>query len=217
MKPGHSEYASDEHQEIAKSIICSTPFSAAEFFKDSPWLKIPEHRKAEITIQPLYPRFGLLGGTSKATRPSKLAALAAKRKQQVNEQSGETPVNTTARSDDYTAHLNKLRISKSPHATSNIESPHDPNQGADVHMFGDEEPKASERIKVENDRSTLVEPDIRGRPSPFASIMTSQTADKDLQNSSDLLSTALLSKLFDFTEPSPDDIVTKAQNVKGRP
>ena len=52
-----------------------TGFSAAEFFRDSPWLNVPSHRKADITVEPLYPRLGLLGGA-----PSKLAALAAARK-----------------------------------------------------------------------------------------------------------------------------------------
>ncbi|KAL4788319.1 P-loop containing nucleoside triphosphate hydrolase protein [Aspergillus varians] len=59
-----------------------THFSAAEFFRDSPWLNIPAHRKADILIEPLYPRLGLLGGAPEngGGKMSKLAALAAARK-----------------------------------------------------------------------------------------------------------------------------------------
>jgi elongation factor 1 alpha-like protein len=56
-------------------------FSAADFFRDCPWLNVPSHRKADIMIEPLYPRLGLLGGAPEAAgKPSKLAQLAAARK-----------------------------------------------------------------------------------------------------------------------------------------
>ncbi|KAL4803728.1 hypothetical protein BDV18DRAFT_162738 [Aspergillus unguis] len=57
-------------------------FSAAEFFRDTPWLNVPAHRKADILVEPLYPRLGLLGGAPEngGGKVSKLAALAAARK-----------------------------------------------------------------------------------------------------------------------------------------
>ncbi|KAL4869089.1 hypothetical protein BDV12DRAFT_88902 [Aspergillus spectabilis] len=57
-------------------------FSAAEFFRDAPWLNIPAHRKSDILVEPLYPRIGLLGGAPEngGGKMSKLAALAAARK-----------------------------------------------------------------------------------------------------------------------------------------
>lgn len=56
-------------------------FSAADFFRDCPWLNVPSHRKADIMVEPLYPRLGLLGGAPEAGgKPSKLAQLAAARK-----------------------------------------------------------------------------------------------------------------------------------------
>ncbi|KAI9771386.1 MAG: Hsp70 suppressor, GTPase facilitates ribosomal subunit dissociation [Geoglossum umbratile] len=71
-----------------------------EFFQDSPWLNIPLHRRGEIVIEPLYPRGGLLGGSSSSTgaptpnarggKMSKLAALAAARKKEHGKMPGET-------------------------------------------------------------------------------------------------------------------------------
>ena len=65
----------------------SGQFSAAQFFQDSPWLKIPSDRCGEILIEPLYPRLGLLGGASTggAGKPSKLAQLAAARRKKQSE------------------------------------------------------------------------------------------------------------------------------------
>ncbi|KAG8532695.1 uncharacterized protein KY384_002572 [Bacidia gigantensis] len=75
--------------EIASSYpvvpVCRVPFSAAEFFRDAPWLNIPLERRGEITVEPLLPPCRLLGGSSKegsAPPRSKLAALAAARKRE---------------------------------------------------------------------------------------------------------------------------------------
>ncbi|OJZ90877.1 hypothetical protein ASPFODRAFT_153781 [Aspergillus luchuensis CBS 106.47] len=63
-------------------------FSAADFFRDAPWLNIPAHRKADILVEPLYPRLGLLGGAPENSgKLSKLAALAAARKKKEGEKS----------------------------------------------------------------------------------------------------------------------------------
>ena len=59
--------------------------STSNFFRDAPWLNIPEDRKSEITCISHGPRSGLLGGSSAGSnsRPkSKLAALAAARKKE---------------------------------------------------------------------------------------------------------------------------------------
>ncbi|KAJ6095683.1 Translation elongation/initiation factor/Ribosomal beta-barrel [Penicillium sp. IBT 16267x] len=67
-------------------------FSAADFFGDSPWLNIPSHRKADILVEPLYPRMGLLGGAPEAGgKVSKLAALAAARKQKEGNKASSPP------------------------------------------------------------------------------------------------------------------------------
>ncbi|KAJ5785034.1 Translation elongation factor EF-1 subunit [Penicillium pulvis] len=67
-------------------------FSAADFFRDSPWLNIPSHRRADILVEPLYPRMGLLGGAPEAGgKVSKLAALAAARKQKEGNKASSPP------------------------------------------------------------------------------------------------------------------------------
>ncbi|OJJ45509.1 hypothetical protein ASPZODRAFT_119957 [Penicilliopsis zonata CBS 506.65] len=74
------------------SSACAVPFSAAEFFRDSPWLNVPEHRKADIIVEPLHPRLGLLGGAPEAGgKVSKLAALAAARKKKESEKVAASP------------------------------------------------------------------------------------------------------------------------------
>lgn len=70
----------------------SAHFSAADFFRDCPWLNIPSHRRADILIEPLYPRLGLLGGAPEnGGKLSKLAALAAARKKKEGEKASSTP------------------------------------------------------------------------------------------------------------------------------
>ncbi|KAJ5835595.1 Translation elongation/initiation factor/Ribosomal beta-barrel [Penicillium robsamsonii] len=71
-------------------------FSAADFFRDCPWLNVPSHRKADILIEPLYPRLGLLGGAPEnGGKLSKLAALAAARKKKEGEKAPSLPETST--------------------------------------------------------------------------------------------------------------------------
>ena len=105
----------------ATSRTCSEPFSAAEFFKDSPWLSVPPDRRAEILIEPLYPPGRLLGGSSQGgSKMSKLAALAAARKKKENEKSATNdikPANTSV------ALLDKLSINSSSRDSVPEQSP----------------------------------------------------------------------------------------------
>ncbi|KAL9103983.1 MAG: hypothetical protein Q9163_001045, partial [Psora crenata] len=65
--------------------LFSEPLSAADFFKDSPWLNVPRYRQAQILVEPCYPPGRLLGGSSRqegGPPKSKLAALAAARRKE---------------------------------------------------------------------------------------------------------------------------------------
>lgn len=75
----------------APNLSTEAHFSAADFFRDCPWLNVPVHRKADITIEPLYPRLGLLGGAPKDGKVSKLAALAAARNKNKDDTKAEAP------------------------------------------------------------------------------------------------------------------------------
>lgn len=101
---------------------CSIPLSAVDYFRDSPWLDVPLHRRAEITIEPLYPRGRLLGGSSTGGSPkvSKLAALAAARKKKDNaEATGATP---KLQSTTSVALLDKLSGNRKPNESIAKES-----------------------------------------------------------------------------------------------
>lgn len=81
-----SSYPIDDNTTQAVIPRCSVPFSAAEFFRDTPWLNVPQHRRADIIVEPLYPRLSLLGGAPpQEGKMSKLAALAAARKKKNSE------------------------------------------------------------------------------------------------------------------------------------
>ena len=106
---------------IPSPTTCSQTahFSAAEFFRDSPWLNVPAHRKADILVEPLYPRMGLLGGAQESNgKVSKLAALAAARKKKEGEKqpAGATPpaaaAATTSPSVDKTPELSSTEQPK---------------------------------------------------------------------------------------------------------
>ena len=72
-------------------------FSAADFFRDCPWLNIPSHRKSDILIEPLFPRLGLLGGAPEnGGKLSKLAALAAARKKKEAEKTSLPEASTSS-------------------------------------------------------------------------------------------------------------------------
>ena len=71
---------------------CAYKHSAAEIFKDAPWLNIPGDRFSHILVEPLYPPGRLLGGASTSGgKMSKLAALAAARRKEKSEKDNETP------------------------------------------------------------------------------------------------------------------------------
>lgn len=87
----------------APSYLPAAHFSAADFFRDSPWLNVPTERNVDIMVEPLYPRLGLLGGAPESGgKISKLAALAAARKKKEGEKATSTPTPTpTPTPDDF--------------------------------------------------------------------------------------------------------------------
>ena len=213
--------------------------SMADFFSDSPWLDIPPERAGEILIKPLHPQYGLLGGASKSDSApkSKLAALAAARRAKENRkpEEGGMPTSSVAlldklegisqawkpdRKPDFSTssqpkcvteakpQLRKypLRRPKDTNGSRKSSSPEPPAMTA----------KAESMLAVEE----KVESVPIAAPSTFARTMfglIDRTEDSDLQSFDQHATQAFANCTeFDFTGPSPDDIVLDAQNSKNK-
>jgi elongation factor 1 alpha-like protein len=212
------------------------PHTAKSFFQDCPWLNVPSHRRAEILVKPVLPRFGLLGGSSTGEgKMSKLAALAAKRRQKENEKRQDPAADTETVVGDFVSSLRKLRDTTrndpdSPKGRSlqplqdfGFSSPREHSQRRDSLKQILSSPKQEENNRrSENvdarEQSQFEEDlaDLRAKPSSFAQTLTEcqdQASFFPLESST--FPNGPLVSPFDFTKPSPDDVVLKAQNCKG--
>ena len=186
-------------------------------------MRIPDHRRAEIIIEPLYPRLGLLGGASNTGKLSKLAALAAKRRQKESDRGSVETTTNAETQEHYLSSLEKLRISQTaknkpePTAAKDFQPTERPaSENSQI---------APERVVREPEKPALgdttdaaleVDQNLRGQPSAFASIMTNHDTENSLSASREVFCAGANAKSFNFAEPSPDDIVTKAQTATGR-
>ncbi|KAK2770434.1 Hsp70 suppressor, GTPase facilitates ribosomal subunit dissociation [Emmonsiellopsis sp. PD_33] len=224
---------------------CAEHFSVVDFFKDSPWLNVPAHRKAEILIEPLYPRLGLLGGAPESSgKVSKLAALAArKRKDQEKKGAGESGAEASSAPSDgaKVSLLDRLAVNGKAQGAAPPKTARLPIRS------GSRVPKPSSPAKVEEAvpsetassatkrKATISEqpetrpsklPDLRAEPSSFAMVIVGAAA--GVQNNSiqprpisqdiDVMNFFGVDRTeaFTFTEPSPDDVVMNArESAKG--
>ena len=146
---------------------------------------------------------------------SKLQALAAKRRQQAAQKSTSTEPDQPSAAHDYTQSLNKLRISQAKAAAKkgNEAAPVSdadtamPDAGQDAAGHG-----ADVEKKKDEEEEVVANQNLRGRPSAFASILTNPTPSLAFGSSSFSMDSERHPKAFDFAEPSPDDLVSKAQN-----
>ncbi len=226
--------------ELGPIISCcsSSLPSAADFFKDSPWLDIPIERRGEILIEPLYPRGGLLGGSSSqgTGKISKLAALAAarKKKDQGRSQDGSSGASNTS-----VALLDRL----SGKAKSTSETPGRPSSETQISKDRKQEPIPahsdplySARIRkcsVPNEEEKVAEvletpatefQELKqlvvvpvAAPSMFAKVMFGM-ADAVYERQSKRMKRIIFAlpqgpdaEINPFAGPSPDDEVSRAQ------
>lgn len=223
-------------------------FSAAEFFRDSPWLNIPSHRKADILVEPLYPRLGLLGGASEGSgKVSKLAALAAARKKKEGERASPAPTSPAAKEGPAEAPAeargNPLSLRErlsvangKPKPSERVQSPRSVGKGTRSRQpilqkqptLEINKPRGKPEPQVEQPAkeviSQLIEQpkaNIRAPPSTFAAIIVGDATRPQMTEPSRLHSNATdllkiygqdLTETFDFSGPSPDDVVTNAQS-----
>ena len=221
-------------QEQVVAAEAPTNVTAGTFFADSPWLKVPLERQALISIEPRYPRGGLLGGSSKeAPKTSKLAALAAARKKKALETSSseDKPPSTSV------ALLDKLGKTKNQETRSSEvpseqagtgsrpttsflrQRKHPSKQGVQLR----EEPRVEK-----GPSAPIIPPELPAEesvgaianPSSFAATMLgshridtlsslSTTSYNPFQLNCDLNE----ANFNPFAGPSPDDIVAKAQSA----
>jgi elongation factor 1 alpha-like protein len=203
--------------------------SASDFFKDTPWLNVPIHRRGDIFIEPLCPRGGLLGGSSK------LAALAAARKRKQEEaKAASTPQNSgaadNAETDRAVALLDRLKVKDNPKDASAANSrPSEPSytQKPGQMRHPPRRKKSPSPPLVQKEEDSMADPiqepvaavpDIRAPPSTFAATMFGALNPGIPVRSSEgsLFSIPLYrakqpADNDPFAGPSPDDIVTNAQ------
>lgn len=216
-------------------------------------MNVPLHRRAEILVEPLYPRLGLLGGAQEGSgKMSKLAALAAARKKREAEKQGEAAGNS--QSGGSGAHsppedqrstsvslLDRLASNTKPpvHAQSKPIRPL-PKKGGSIVNHETEQTRRSSDTKaketggplppssnpkakissVDQRISTPKVANLKAEPSAFAITITGgrnlNTTIKDSHISQNINVVSFFgqnfTEAFNFTEPSPDDIVLNAQN-----
>lgn len=224
---------------ISGQIECHTPISARDFFSDCPWFGVPPHRKAEIRIEPLYPRRGLLGGSPSNANPpkmSKLAALAAKRREE-KERSQKGNTNTeNQKPGDLSSSLQKLRLHKTStqdhiakrqkiaesqptsRSTQSQQPPPEKHAAPQKVSETDTSLRGGSGRPRKNSLDDLPPAFIAGPANPSAAAYT-LFGDADLTHSTSPLASVNTqqilygsdAKVFDFTEPSPDDKVLSAQ------
>ncbi|KAK1143276.1 hypothetical protein N8T08_006803 [Aspergillus melleus] len=227
-------------------------FSAAEFFRDTPWLNVPADRKAEILIEPLYPRLGLLGGNPEAGggKVSKLAALAAARKKKESDKAPSPALGPAAGGDQSQAPSTESkgaplslreRLARNGKPQRSSESTPSPGTPEADSRLGSPSPakkpspeprRPSVPVEADLEEATQAhhigsEPkeqpavNIRAPPSTFASTIVGDAARPPATEPSHLHSNTLdlmaiygqdLTEPFDFTGPSPDDVVLNAQS-----
>ena len=216
---------------LSPPVSSTAHFSAADFFRDAPWLNIPAHRKADILVEPLYPRLGLLGGAPESGgKVSKLAALAAARKKREGEKAStpsptptpeaEMPQASTSEQKGTTLSLRERLASNAKPQTplEGLQSLRSLGKGPRLgspspHKKASPEPRkeSSPEVAVQpiSEPPVSVEPEeasvnIRAPPSTFASTIVGDATRPRMTEPSHLFANSLdLIKIYgqDFTEP----------------
>lgn len=215
------------------------PLSASDYFRGISWRldEIPTSRLSNMVLEPEHPRGRLLGGASK---PSKLAALAAARKKKGEEKRTETPTPESAQSDRVVALLDRLNLKKDKEPPLAPAEPAERSvkrtkfmssrqkeqnqQAADaptgIDPMEKAPPTAEERpIPVANIRAlpSMFAKAICKQPTASATLMTEASCSNRTQQWSGTFSLPYIHnpsfiEMNPFAGPSPDDVVLQAQS-----
>jgi elongation factor 1 alpha-like protein len=208
-----SKEAPDVLRVGSRNDECSTPFSIKDFFRDMPWLHTPHERQATF-IAPLYPRGGLLGGSSDgAPKMSKLQALAAARKKKAQEQKSSGSIGVEAPMANLTLGLAKSTESKN--GSSSRAFPQRKRKDTNPHEKAPL-PLERESSKEEIQDFPMGTPPLdQAEPSAFANTMFSTPSRPSTQPDSFFTlpyNASPPTNTDPFAGPSPDDVVMAAQS-----
>lgn len=211
-----------------------------DFFRDSPWLSIPEDRRGDIIIKPFYPPGRLLGGSPSGQDgppKSKLAALAAARKKKENGNSTskgtnssvalldklETKLQTTRikyqPSQPHDAEMQMVSTSLGPPAKKYPSNKRQALEPGEMQNMNAKKPQPSPVPEVQ--ATPIIVPAPVACPSDFAQTLFGASAappSNPTSTQSSMFYPAYMQKDTEndpFAGPSPDDVVTKAQTSKG--
>lgn len=200
---------------------CSNTFNFADFFQDTPWLNIPTERQA-VFIEPLYPRGGLLGGSSAgAPKMSKLQALAAARKKKAEEQKSFSFGNEVSKP------MAEMTLAEETQKDATKEKSPEPQQArtysarkrknSSPHKPTDSDSAAPIQPAVESVPLPSGPPIEQGKPSAFANAMfggrdTAPQSSPPALFSLPYVRDVSIEPTNAFSGPSPDDVVIAAQS-----
>ncbi|TVY15557.1 HBS1-like protein [Lachnellula arida] len=199
-----------------QGVPCARPFSFADFFKDTPWFNVPADRQS-VLVAPLYPRGGLLGGSSSdgAPKMSKLQALAAARKKKAQEKSGSADSGVEKP-------MAGLKIDEDTKMVDASEKPASRGFPLRKRKYTNEHEKVPKATPIQQEPepstpSPREEPPQQAEPSAFANTMFSSPSQPPRKPSKDLFTLPYTSSSASaasnpFSGPSPDDIVIAAQS-----
>ena len=155
---------------------------------------------------------------------SKLAALAAKRRQKENARPAQAQESGPAATTDYVSSLRALRLSSAPSKPIATDGATESSSAAiqkPAKNNVDANPEKHSKVDTPHSReagSQVETKDLLAGPSAFANAIFGTVHQvRPVNLAQPVLEPSLRSdqRAFDFTTPSPDDVVTKAQAAKG--
>lgn len=165
----------------------------------------------------MLPRPRLLGGGPKDGKMSKLAALAAKRRQQEASKSSSGKSDQVGSTDDYAETLNKLRISQGRETSKSEQSSTPPDEQVSETLSNGQVVENASLVGPPTDdqhQNELYAQHLRAGPSAFASLLAARQDSFEPNISVPLPQADSALKAFEFSEPSPDDKIHQAQTGK---
>ncbi|KAF2870266.1 hypothetical protein BDV95DRAFT_608267 [Massariosphaeria phaeospora] len=195
-----------------------------DFFWDTPWGNVPRHRLGQISVEPRFPRGGLLGGSTKL---AKLAAARKKKQEEARSMEGDATGTDTA-----VALLDRLSLKNKERTTTSDTRGQDAERKSFTKKYPRKRSPSPPPAALETEEIPLPEPtqpaisfpNLRANPSMFASTLCGkdeQGAQEQAVGSSTFpIPYAAFHSFEDanpFAGPSPDDIVRKAQARRNKP